>query len=133
MISFYGVIVMSCALSMITLAVIVGKNTVLDKNSIKWFRFTFILVAMGMTFEYVGVLFSELGNVPAWLVVVVTLCEYSLSPCLTLALAKSCGIKASIKPMFAVMAFHAVLEVAMAPFKLIFFITEEDKCLVMIK
>ncbi|MBO4509287.1 MAG: GGDEF domain-containing protein [Spirochaetaceae bacterium] len=125
MISFYGVIVMSCALSMITLAVIVGKNTVLDKNSIKWFRFTFILVAMGMTFEYVGVLFSELGNVPAWLFVVVTLCEYSLSPCLTLALAKSCGIKASIKPMFAVMAFHAVLEVAMAPFKLIFFITEE--------
>ena len=51
MISFYGVIVMSCALSMITLAVIVGKNTVLDKNSIKWFRFTFILVAMGMTFS----------------------------------------------------------------------------------
>ena len=125
MISFYGVIVLSCVLSMITLAVAVGKNTILDKNSIKWFRFTFILVAMGMSFEYIGVLFSELGNVPAWLFVVVTLCEYSLSPCLTLALAKSCGIKASIKPMFAVMAFHALLEVAMAPFKLIFYITEE--------
>ncbi len=125
MISFYGVIVLSCVLSMITLAVAVGKNTILDKNSIKWFRFTFILVAVGMSFEHIGVVFSELGNAPSWLFVTVTLCEYNLSPCLTLALAKSCGIKASLKPMFAVMAFHALLEVVMAPFKLIFYISEE--------
>ena len=125
MISFYGVVVLSCVMSMITLAVAVGKNTILDKNSIQWFRFTFILVAMGMTFEYIGVLFSEFGGVPDWLFITVTLCEYVLSPFLTLSLAKSCGIKASLKPMFAVMTFHAALEIILAPFGIIFYITEE--------
>lgn len=124
MITLYSVVVLSCVLSMITLATAVGKNTTLEKNIITWFRFTFILVAIGMTFEYVGVLFNSLGNVPAWLFVTVTLCEYSLSPCLTIALAKSCGIKASLKPMFFVMVFHAALEIIMSPFGLIFYIDE---------
>jgi len=125
MIPFYGVVVLSCVMCMITLAMAVGKNTILDKNSIQWFRFTFILVSLGMIFEYAGVLFSHLGNVPSWLFITVTLCEYVLSPFLTLSLAKSCGIKASLKPMFAVMMFHAALEIVLAPFGIIFYISDE--------
>ena len=122
---FYGVVVLTCVLSMITVAFAVGKDTNLDKNSIKWFRFSFILVAVGMTCEYLGVLFSDLGNVPKVLFISVTLCEYILSPMLSLALARSCGIKAPIKPMVLVMAMHAIIEVAAAPFGLIFYITDE--------
>ena len=93
--SFYGVVVLTCVSSMITVAVAVGKDTVLDKSSIQWFRFSFILVAIGMTCEYLGVLFNALGNVPEWLFILVTLCEYIISPMLSLFLARSCGVKTS--------------------------------------
>lgn len=122
--SFYGVVVLTCVSSMITVAVAVGKDTVLDKSSIQWFRFSFILVAIGMTCEYLGVLFSALGNVPEWLFILVTLCEYIISPMLSLFLARSCGVKTPVKPMFLVMLMHAILEVAAAPFGLIFYINE---------
>ena len=123
--AFYGVVVLTCVSSMLTLAVAVGKDTVLDKNSIKWFRLTFIFVSIGMTCEYLGVLFSELGNVPKVLFIFVTLCEYILSPMLTLSLARSCGIKTPIKPMMLVMVMHGILEIAAAPFGLIFYISDE--------
>ena len=122
---FYGVVVLTCVASMITVVFAVGKDTYLDKNSIQWFRFSFVLVAIGMTCEYLGVLFSDLGNVPKVLFILVTLCEYILSPMLSLSLARSCGIKAPIKPMLLVMLMHAIMEIAAAPFGLIFYITDE--------
>ena len=122
---FYGVVVLTCVSSMITVVFAVGKDTVIDEKSIQWFRFSFILVAIGMTCEYLGVLFSDLGNVPRLLFTLVTLCEYIISPMLSLSLARSCGVKTPIKPMLLVMVMHAILEVAAAPFGLIFSITEE--------
>ncbi len=122
---FYGVVVLTCVSSMITVVFAVGKDTVLDEKNIQWFRFSFILVAIGMTCEYLGVLFSDLGNVPKLLFTLVTLCEYILSPMLSLSLAGSCGIKKPIKPMLLVMLTHAIIEIAASPFGLIFYITEE--------
>lgn len=125
MILFYGVVVLTCVMSMITLAVAVGKNTVLDKRSIRWFRGTFVLVSVGASCEFLGVLFDSIGGVPAWIYTFVTLFEYILSPCLTVFLAKSCSVKASLKPIIIIMAFHGVIELIMAPFGLIFHINEE--------
>ena len=44
---FYSVVILLCILSMISLAIDVGKNTILSSSDIKWFRFTFILVIIG--------------------------------------------------------------------------------------
>ena len=49
---------------MLSLAIDVGKNTILNKGDIKWFRFTFILAALGATCEYLGVLFDKTGCAP---------------------------------------------------------------------
>ena len=52
----YTVTITICVLSMIILAIDVGKNTILNKDDIKWFRITFILAALGAICEYLGVL-----------------------------------------------------------------------------
>ena len=85
----YTVTIIICILSMLSLAIDVGKNTILNKSDIKWFRFTFILAALGATCEYCGVLFDKTGYAPQKLHWFVTYVEFSISPFLALFLARS--------------------------------------------
>ena len=92
----YTVTIIICLLSMITLAFDVGKNTILNKSDIKWFRTSFILAAIGATCEYCGVLFDKTGCAPQKLHWFITYIEFSISPFLAICLARSCGMKRTI-------------------------------------
>lgn len=106
----YTVTIAICILSMLTLAVDVGKNTILNKNDIKWFRLTFILAAIGAACEYFGVLFDKTGCAPQKVHWFITYLEFSISPFLSILLARSCGMKRTIKPMTILMSINVILE-----------------------
>jgi len=106
----YTVTIAICILSMLTLAVDVGKNTILNRNDIKWFRLTFILTAIGAACEYFGVLFDKTGCAPQKIHWLITYLEFSISPFLSILLARSCGMKRTIKPMTILMSINVILE-----------------------
>ena len=95
---------------MITLAIDVGKNTILNKSDIKWFRTSFILAAIGAACEYCGVLFDKTGCAPQKIHWFVTYVEFSISPFLAICLARSCGMKRTIKPMTSIMLVNVIVE-----------------------
>ena len=107
--NYYTVIIIICILTMISLAIDVGKNTILNKSDIKWFRLTFILVAVGAACEYTGVLMDKYGGYPPLVHKLITLIEFSVSPYLPVCLARSCGMKRTIKPMSIIMLVNAIL------------------------
>ncbi|MBO4320420.1 MAG: GGDEF domain-containing protein [Treponema sp.] len=106
----YTVTIIICILSMLTLAIDVGKNTILKKSEIKWFRFSFILAATGAVCEYLGVLFDKTGCAPVQIHWLVTYLEFCVSPCLAVFLARSCGMKKTVIPMLCVMAVNVVIQ-----------------------
>ena len=106
----YTVTIIICILSMITLAIDVGKNTILNKNDIKWFRTSFILAAIGASCEYCGVLFDKTGCASQKLHWFITYIEFSISPFLAICLARSCGMKRTIKPMAIIMLVNVIVE-----------------------
>ena len=106
----YTVTIIICILSMIALAIDVGKNTILNKSDIKWFRISFILAALGAVCEYCGVLFDKTGCAPQKIHWFVTYIEFCISPYLSICLARSCGMKRTIKPMTIIMFVNVVLQ-----------------------
>ena len=105
---------------MLSLVIDVGKNTILPKNDIKWFKASFIFAAIGAVCEYFGVLFVRTNiNIP-WLHKLITFTEFSITPYLAILLSRSCGMKKSIKLMFAVMSVHLILEAYSIRFGFIF-------------
>lgn len=120
----YTVTIIICILSMVTLAIDVGKNTILKKTEIKWFRLSFILAALGAACEYLGVLFDKTSCAPAKVHQLVTFAEFCISPYLAVFLARSCGMKKSTKPMLIVMTVNVVLEVVSLFNGMIFYISE---------
>lgn len=106
----YTVTIIICILSMITLAFDVGKNTILNKSDIKWFRRSFIFAAIGACCEYCGVLFDKIGCVPPAVHWFITYIEFSISPFLAIFLARSCGMKRTIKPMASIMLVNVILQ-----------------------
>ena len=121
---YYTVIIIICILTMISLAIDVGKNTILNKSDIKWFRLTFILVAVGAACEYIGVLMDKYGGYPPAFHKLITCIEFSVSPYLPICLARSCGLKKTLKPMSIVMLVNAVLVISSAISGKIFYIEE---------
>ena len=77
---------------MISLAIDVGKNTILNKGDIKWFRITFIFAAIGAVCEFLGVLFDRTAIGMPILHKLITFTEFSISPFLGVVLARSCGM-----------------------------------------
>ena len=106
----YTVTIIICILSMLALAIDVGKNTILNKSDIKWFRISFILAAIGAACEYCGVLFDKTGCAPQKIHWFVTYVEFSISPFLGVVLARSCGMKRTIKPMCIFMSINVILQ-----------------------
>ena len=107
---FYTIVIVICVLSMISLAIDVGKSTILSKGDIKWFRATFIFAAIGAICEYLGVLFDTTGIDLPTLHKLITFTEFSISPFLGVLLARSCGMKRTIKIMSVVMLINLILE-----------------------
>ena len=108
--SYYTVVIIICVLTMTSLAFDVGKNTILSKEDIKWFRLSFILTGVGAVCEYLGVRLDKIGpNIP-WLHYLITFTEFSVSPFLGICLARSCGMKRTIKPLSIVMLVNVLLE-----------------------
>lgn len=125
MVRFYGVIIVLCVISMITLIVDAQHNTVLEHKDIKWFTITFVLVMIGALCEFAGVVLDQMIYSPAWMHRVVTITEFSLTPFLPLALSRSIRIKKPLMVMDILMGVHCCLEFALFPFKLIFYITPD--------
>ena len=118
----YTVTITICIISMIILTIDVGKNTILNKKDIKWFRATFILAAIGACCEYFGVFFDKMENSPVRLHWLITFIEFSLSPFLALCLARSAGMQRKLKPMFALMGINVLLEIVSLFTGIIFYI-----------
>ena len=106
----YTVTIIICILSMLMLAIDVGKNTILNRSDIKWFRTSFIFAALGAACEYCGVLFDKTGCVPYKIHWLVTYFEFCISPFLAIFLARSCGMKRTTRPMVIVMIVHVILQ-----------------------
>ena len=107
----YTVTIIVCVLSMIILAIDVGKNTILSKSDIKWFRITFILAALGACLEYCGVIADKIHFLPPRVHWFVTFLEFSISPYLAISLARSSGMKHKIKPMFILLGVNVLIEI----------------------
>ncbi len=121
---YYIVIIIICILTMISLSIDVGKNTILNKSDIKWFRLTFILVALGAACECIGVLMDKYGGYPPSAHKLITFIEFSVSPYLPVCLARSCGMKRTLKPMSITMLVNAVLIASSTISGKIFYIDE---------
>lgn len=122
---FYAIVILVCILSMITLAVDVGRNVVLDVSNIRWFRLTFILVAVGALCEFLGATWSRLQYKGIFIHTLVTLGEFCITPMLAVFLAKSCGVRRKLKLFDIICIAHAVLEIVLIPFGSIFYIDSE--------
>ncbi len=120
----YTVQIIISILSMIFLAIDVGKNTILSHRDIKWFRITFILAAIGAFCEYMGVLFDHMDNSPVALHHFITFVEFCLSPYLGVCLAYSSTVKLNIKPVFCVISLNVVVQVISLFNEMIFRIDE---------
>lgn len=107
----YTVAILISILSMIFLAIDVGKNTILSKKEIKWFRITFILAAVGAFCEYMGVLLDYIDNSPVLVHKLITFVEFSLSPYLGVCLAYSCSTKINIKPIALLLVVNSILQI----------------------
>lgn len=125
MINFYTVVIFSCILSLISLAIDVGKNTIFSSSDVKWFRATFLLVAVGALCEWGGIIFNNYHSEPNWIHALTTLTEFSITPFLTIFLARSCGMRHKIKFFLIIMSIHCILEIALLPFGGIFYIDDE--------
>ena len=107
---YYTVVMIICILTMTSLAIDVGKNTILTKGDIKWFRITFILVAIGAACEYTCVTMDDMNRSISWLRKLLTFTEFSISPFLGVLLARSCGMQKTIKPLALTMSVNVILE-----------------------
>ncbi len=124
MINFYSGIISICIISLVSLAIDVGKNTLLSHTDIKRFRFTFIMVACGACCEWLGIIFNEVIQVPNFFHYFVTLTEYCITPYLAVMFTRSCGFKLHSIAIIIVMSVHALIELIFVHFGLIFSIDE---------
>lgn len=107
----YTVTIVVCVISMIILAIDAGKNTIFNKDDIKWFRITFILAALGAICEYLGVLADKTNFCSPKLHWFITFSEFCISPYLGVCLARSSGMKHSIRFMLGFMTLNVVVEI----------------------
>lgn len=121
----YTVTIIICVLSMIILAIDVGKNTILSKSDIKWFRVTFILAAIGAICEYCGVLSDKTNFFPQKVHWFITFVEFSVSPYLGICLARSSGMKRAIKVMLGLMSLNVLLEIISLFTGIVFYIDSD--------
>lgn len=119
---FYTVVLLICIFSMFALALDVGRNTILSKTEIKWFKITFLTVALGSICEWAGAYFDGCQFKPYWFHAFVTLLEFCIAPFLTVLLARSCGIIKSLKTFTILFTVHALSEIILLPFGKIFYI-----------
>lgn len=126
---FYLVMIVISVLTMLTLTIDIGTNTILSPTEIKFFRITFITLAFGAVCEFLGYYFDVFGTKYTLLHRIVTVTEFSVSPVLTILFAKSCGLRKSIKPMSVFMFLHFLCQVAMQPFGGIFSVDENGRYL----
>ena len=107
----YTVTIIICILSMLMLAIDVGKNTILNRSDIKWFRITFILAALGACCEYCGVLADKTNIFSPKFHWFITFAEFCISPYLGICLARSSGMKKTVRPMLLVMIPNIIIEI----------------------
>ena len=118
----YTVTIIICVISMIILAIDVGKNTILNKTDIKWFRISFIMAAIGAICEYFGVYLDKMPESPIYLHWFITFVEFSISPYLAICLARSCGMQLKFRPMLVLMGIHVIIEIVSLFTGIIFYI-----------
>lgn len=106
----YTVTIIICILSMLVLAIDVGRNTILHSDDIKWFKITFILAALGACCEYLGYLSDQTNFLPPKIHWFITYVEFSVSPYLAICLARSCGMKHKIRPMHFIMCINVLFQ-----------------------
>ncbi len=124
---FYLVMIVISVLTMLTLTIDIGTNTILSLTEIKLFRITFITLAVGATCEFLGYYFDVFGTRYTLVRRIVTVIEFSISPVLTILFAKSCGLRKSIKPMAIFMFLHFLCQVLMQPLGGIFSVDENGR------
>ena len=121
----YTVTIIVCVISMIILAIDAGKNTIFNKEDIKWFRITFILAALGAICEYLGVLADKTNFCSPKIHWFITFSEFCISPYLGVCLARSSGMKHSIRFMLLFMSLNVVIEIISLFTGIVFYIDSD--------
>lgn len=123
--NLYSVVIISCILSLVSLTIDIGKNTLLSKTDIKWFKFTFILVAVGAFCEWLGEVLNNSFLHLNILHSIITLFEFCITPYLSVFMARSCGMRRGTRHFSIFMGTHALFEIIAIHFGLVFYISPE--------
>lgn len=106
----YGVMILICVLSMVTMSMLVSCNVTLTNKSRMWFVITFMGIALGMTAEFLrGVL--DVNPISNDLYKIVTLKEFCITPIMPIPLSLACGIKKPAVYVGMLMFVHIVIEI----------------------
>ena len=123
----YTISIIICALSMIYLAIDVGKNTILKQNDIKWFKITFMLAAFGAVLEYLGALMDTIPGANRYLHWAITFTEFCISPYLSVCLARSSGERHNMGPILWFMGMNTVAQIISLFTGIIFYISADGR------
>lgn len=119
----YCVLILTSVLSMITMTIIVKTNTTLDRTSRTWFRITFLGIALAMFAEFSRA-FLDVHPLSPTLYKIITLLEFSITPMLPIPLSLACGVRKAAIPTTAILGTHALLEIFLVNFNLVFSVSE---------
>ena len=122
-IHIYCVLILTSVLSMITMTIIVKTNTTLDRTSRTWFRITFLGIALAMFAEFSRA-FLDVHPISPTLYKIITLLEFSITPMLPIPLSLACGVRKAAIPTTAILGTHALLEIILVNFNLVFSVSE---------
>lgn len=117
----YFVLVAVCVLSMMAMGFHARNNPILDPSSKRWFVCLFLVVALGASAECLGV-YLNLHPLTPGIHRAVKLTEFCATPFLAVATSRACKVKKQILPVSVVALLHTLVELATAPFGLIFYI-----------
>lgn len=121
---FHLVIIASCVVTLVAMAVHVHSNPVLTSQDKRWFALCFLGIAVGALTEALGDWLNASASAPA-LHTVVKLLEFCVTPLIPVCLAFACGNHKSAKVVGAAMVVHAVLELVLLPFGAVFSVTSQ--------
>jgi diguanylate cyclase (GGDEF)-like protein len=121
MLKYYSAVIAICAFSMVVLIVNTFNSNTLTREQKELFRVLFSIIMVAAVCEWLGVILDGRPGHWRFIHIVVKTLEFSLSPCIAVVFTRIIQ-KMRMKLIFAVLIFHAVLEVLSGIFGFIFYV-----------
>ena len=117
----YGVMILICVLSLVTLSMLARCSTTLTSEAKRWFIITFMGIGLGMTAEFLRTLL-DVNPISIELYMGITLVEFCITPMLPIPLSLACGIRKPAVPIGVLMLVHVVAEIFLVGSGAVFYI-----------